>query len=925
MYLINNSDSQEDGWYDLRLDAESNKDGAQVFVDGAPVGATGGLAFMIPGGSTLSKTVEVRKGKVLNYDGLKFSLQSQCQCDPTDPLDDIMDTVRVSVHFIPSATDVAVKRPTENWTYNTKLPTSEVNGLDKHYMDVKIDGFDVNYDSFHRIMLQYKPASDSDEDWITLMSYYNDSTAYYAALDKSMNAEMINSKDGGVINYRFFMDHLPDQRYDIRAVGTSMINNIEYYNYSEVRSGIKDMYNPRLFGSAQPANGVLTVNDEIRLNFNETIAEGLLTDKNFEVTGVRNGAQSDHSVSVSFDGENDVLATEFVRNWHGKPLTVEMWILADKPQDAVLFSQGTANSAIELGITADNRLRVKVGGKETVSNNTFDYEQGTWANVALVYDGTNKVSAYYNWVELISEVETDGYAGEGSYVFGSSINGTKHYAGKMHNARIWDKELSRSRLQTNSLTILSGAESNLIAYYPMNEARGEMIADKAHGANLEMKGGTWVVPEGRAATFNGSNYLKLSTKACQVDLTMDYTIELWFRAKEGSKNAGLFSNGRGDGSEYMHSQDCIELGFDEDGKLYFCNNGITATCTGVFNDNNWHHAAVAVNRTSGRAQIYIDGKLNTYFDANDLGGIKGDYLLLGARMRYSDELETSETIDNYFEGEIDEFRIWNLYRSEAIESETNSQKLDGTEMGLLTYYPFESYEEKQGASYVIYSYSDAKVQRDASTVIPDAEVMGGGSVETSLSAPVRGKDPVSKLLYDFVVNNDALIINLKEPYDRVEKTIVTFTVSGVRDLNGNEIVSPITWSAYVDRNQLKWGDSSMSIVKKVNEEKEFTVRATNNGGSIEHFTIENMPSWLDVTPTSGTINPLSSIDVKFTVDPSLNIGTYDEVVYLRNDNNVVESLQLTVKVEGEKPSWSVNPADYQYNMSIFGKLLIDNI
>lgn len=925
MYLINNSDSQEDGWYDLRLDAESNKDGAQVFVDGAPVGATGGLAFMIPGGSTLSKTVEVRKGKVLNYDGLKFSLQSQCQCDPTDPLDDIMDTVRVSVHFIPSATDVAVKRPTENWTYNTKLPTAEVNGLDKHYMDVKIDGFDVNYDSFHRIMLQYKPASDSDEDWITLMSYYNDSTAYYAALDKSMNAEMINSKDGGVINYRFFMDHLPDQRYDIRAVGTSLINNIEYYNYSAVHSGIKDMYNPRLFGSAQPANGILTVNDEIRLNFNESIAEGLLTDKNFEVTGVRNGAQTDHSVSVRFDGENDELTTEFVRNWHGKPLTVEMWILADKPQDAVLFSQGTANSAIELGITADNRLRVKVGGKETTSNKPFDYEQGTWANVAMVYDGENKVSAYYNWVEMISEVETNGYAGEGSYRFGASTTGTKHYAGKMHNARIWDKELSRARLQTNSLTILSGAESNLLAYYPMNEARGNMIADKAHGANLEMKGGTWVVPEGRAATFSGKNYLSLNAKACQVDQTMDYTIEMWFKAKEGLKNATLLSNGRGDGSEFMHSLNCIELGFDGNGQIYYSNNGTTATCTGAFNDNNWHHVAVAANRTSGRAQIYLDGKLNTYFEANDLGGIQGDSLLLGARIWNADDLQTVGTIDNYFEGEIDEFRIWNLYRSEAIESETNSQKLDGTEMGLLTYYPFEAYEEKQGANYVVYNYNDAKVQKDPTVVIPPAKVMGGGSVETATSAPVRGKDPVSKLLYDFVVNNDALIISLKEPYDRIEKTIVTFTVSGVRDLNGNEIISPITWSAYIDRNQLKWAESDISVVKKVNEEKSFTVRANNNGGSIQYYTVENMPSWLNVTPSSGTIDPVSNVEITFTIDPSLNIGTYDEVVYLRNDNNVVEALPITVKVEGEKPSWSVNPADYQYNMSVFGKMLINNI
>ena len=201
----------------------------------------------------------------------------------------------------------------------------------------------------------------------------------------------------------------------------------------------------------------------------------------------------------------------------------------------------------------------------------------------------------------------------------------------------------------------------------------------------------------------------------------------------------------------------------------------------------------------------------------------------------------------------------------------------------------------------------------------------GGDVETKASAPVKAKGPESKLLYDFVVNNDALIINLKEPYERIEKTIVKFTVDGVRDKNGNEILSPITWSAYIDRNQLKWSDNALTVVKKLNEEKTIKVKALNKGGSIEHFTIENLPSWLEAEPASGTIDPTSSADIVLTIDPSLNIGTYDETLYLRGDNNVVEALQLTVKVEGEKPEWTVNPADFKYNMSVFGKLYINKV
>ena len=923
LYLRNNSESQDDNWYNLVIDDGSNPNGAQLLMDGAPIG--NGRALLVPAGGTLTKTLEVRKGSVMNYDNLRLMLQSQCQCDPTDFQGDIYDDVTFSVHFTPSATDVSLKKPTDNWTYNTKLPTTEVNGVQKHYMDVVIDGFDVNYDNFHRIMLQYKPSSGSDNDWTTLMSYYNDQTLYDQAVKNGMNAEMIKAADAGCIKYRWFMDDQQDQRYDLRTVGTSMINNEEVYNYSAVHTGIKDMYNPHLFGSAQPANGVLTVNDEVMLTFNEPIADGLLTDNNFSVTGIRNGAQTDHSVSVRLDGKNDELVSEFQRNWSGKNLTIEMWTLADKAQDAVLFSQGNANSSIELATTSDNRLKVKVADKTIVSDKAFDYEQGTWAHVALVYNNEGNVSAYYNYEQLISAAEVGEYNGEGAYVFGASVDGSGHFAGRMHGARIWDKVMTPARLQTNSLTMLSGAESNLIAYYPMSEAKGSVLADKAHGANLEMRGGEWANPEGRAAAFNGKDqYVKLSSgSSCVVDSSMDYTIETWFKADEAQQTATIISNGRGDGEEMGGSLNLFALNLEE-GRLVFHNNGVRVACDGSFADNDWHHVAVAVNRTSGRGQIYVDGKLNTYFEAADLGGIAAAYIHLGARVWTPADNLQQERADNFFKGEIDEVRVWNLYKSETLVENGNSNRLDGTEKGLLAYYPFETYTEWQGVKELQFSLKDQKQQADPTQKVPDA-VAVGGDVETKASAPVKAKGPESKLLYDFVVNNDALIINLKEPYERIEKTIVKFTVDGVRDKNGNEILSPITWSAYIDRNQLKWSDNALTVVKKLNEEKTIKVKALNKGGSIEHFTVENLPSWLEAEPASGTIDPTASADIVLTIDPSLNIGTYDETLYLRGDNNVVEVLQLTVKVEGEKPEWTVNPADFKYNMSVFGKLYINKV
>ena len=362
--------------------------------------------------------------------------------------------------------------------------------------------------------------------------------------------------------------------------------------------------------------------------------------------------------------------------------------------------------------------------------------------MALVYDKTGKVTAYYNFVEYISNAAVGTYAGEGSYTFGCNVNGSGNFAGKMHNARIWDKVLTSGRIQTNSLTLLSGAESNLLAYYPMNETKGTTLLDKARGANLEMNGCEWSLPEGRAANFDGNTYIRLNTgSSVVVDNTMDYTIEFWFKAEPGQTNATLVANGRGDGQDMGGSRNLFSIGF-ESGVLTFHNNEVKAVAEGDYLDNNWHHLALTVSRTTGRGQILMDGVLNTYFESQDIGGIAAAYMYLGARGWTSDANATGVIVDNYFKGTIDDFRIWNLYKNETLVANGNNERLDGTEKGLLAYYPFEHYIDWQGTKELQFTLKDMKVQKDPMISVPDA-VTYGGDTETTASAPVKDKGPVS--------------------------------------------------------------------------------------------------------------------------------------------------------------------------------------
>lgn len=922
VYMSNESEVDESVWFNLKVIDASNPDGARIFMDGSAIGS--GRRLIVPSGDVLTKTIEIEKGAALDYDNLQLVLESECQgSDDTDSYDDIADTLSLSVHFLKSCTDVMIEQPADGWTYNTKLDTATMDNLSQHYMNVVLSDFDVNYADFDHIELQYKPASGSENDYITLANFYANDSLYSVAVANGMTAEMISSSDGGKINYRWFMDNLQDQRYDLRAVAVCNIDNELTYNYSPVSSGIKDMYNPRLFGSAQPADGILGIEDEIRLNFNETIAEGYLTKNNFQVTGVRNGTETDHSVSVQFDGIDDYLASDVVRNLTAKDFTVEMWINGNA-QDAVLFSHGNVNDNINFGITADNHLFVEMNGKETRSNKAFTFDQGSWAHVAMTYTADGRVSLYYNYDEILSEELVGAYQGIGNIVVGKGFDGLRPYAGKLHNMRVWDKIRTMGELQLNSNVTMSGNDVGLMLYCPMDEGRGTVIEDKARAAHLAMYGCEWAMPEGRSTMFDGtSGYLTANTSAAVIQSDMDFTIEFWFKAEEGSKSAAMLSNGLGDGNDLGGSLNTFTIGFDENGHLYFVNNSNKVIIDGDYADNSWHHIAVTAGRVQGRVQIYMDGRLTTYFGVDKVGGIEGASLYIGARGWYSPGDAATLHVGEHFKGSIDEVRLWKLYKTAALVEEYMYKRLDGDEIGLIAYYPFEYYKEWQGALELDYTLQDQVVPGDGQTA-PTA-VVTGTAVENADIAPIVDKGPVSDLEYNYVVNNDALIITLDEPYESVEKTIVTFTAEGILDQNGNEILSPITWSAYIDRNQLKWSQNEWTDTKQLYEEYEFTVDIINNGGSIINYTIENMPSWLSAEPSEGKMDPSSTQHVTFTVREDLNVGTYNEVIYLTNEDNVSEPLELNLTVAGDIPEWSVDPSAYKYSMSVFGKMRFNNI
>ena len=123
-------------------------------------------------------------------------------------------------------------------------------------------------------------------------------------------------------------------------------------------------------------------------------------------------------------------------------------------------------------------------------------------------------------------------------------------------------------------------------------------------------------------------------------------------------------------------------------------------------------------------------------------------------------------------------------------------------------------------------------------------------------------------------------------------------------MNGNELTSPIKWTAYVNNNQLKWETGKTILTKEVLEPQSFTATIVNKSGKYENFVIDGLPSWLTVNKSAGRLNPLEKAELTFTVDNSINVGSYESRVTLTGNNGIQEMLPVSLKVTGTRPDLS---------------------
>ena len=885
--------------FKLKLDEGTNTKGAKIFIDGTAL--TGdGRAIKLTTGQIVNKTMEVYAGEDYDYEDIAIIFTSNC--DPT-----CVSKATFSVHYMPVSCEVNISTPHDKWVMNTLSPHDSIG----YYMPVVIDGFDVNYRGFDHLEFQYKLSKQSDDGWVNLCSYYANDSIYQSA---SGTKAMI--KGGRIENIRFYGERDPmEQQYDLRAVSFCRHGSSFLTRASAVLSGIKDTRPPRVFGEPEPANAILGVGDYLKLRFNEAIAGNYLDeDNNFQLLGVTNNTDFTTDASVHFTGsDRSLAATKVNRSLANKSFSIDLMVKPDNTNEKNIFFTHTddVNKRImSFGIDADNQLFILWMG---INDNSIRFIHSqpitpitAFRRVIVTYDKETKEVKFYSGTQDVTDAKASKlpadfvHAGYAPLVFGND------YAGNMLEARVWTKVLTPGEIAVTDKKRLTGYERELVAYYPMSEGKGNTMTDRAEGATLYMEEGAWTLPNGISLALKAGEQVQLDDRYLSRSDIQDATYMFWFRA---TADGTLFSAASG-----------VTMAI-ENGELVFRYGKQLSTLSSQLSTNTWHHLVLAVNRTYNTASVFLDGAMTASFDAINMPSISGPMYLGG----------------NGFAGNIDEFTVFEQALPKSFVETYDNFSPVGDEMGLMAYLPFE--EQKENASGImeqIFSINDQRVFKDANgnvvnkvlpLLIANGQEPIANLADKANHAPVRSHGLLTKLYFDWSFNNDELMINLKNADKEINKQSIFITVRDVEDLNGNPMASPAMWTAFVDKNALKWEYHQMPQIAYYGEENAFNyqeINIINYSGKRHQYAIESLPDWVTVNRPSGAMDPMEVKALHLSFSNDLPVGVYSDIIYLTDENGLSDPLRIEYTMQAEPPYDNVDKNKYPHNMSLCGEVMIGN-
>ena len=884
--LSNQTTAQITQKIDYELYIENDKWGAMANVTAnSPLSGNSYPIVLYPGQvAEVNLYVKQASPDIIHIDSLHVSFYSAGQMA-------ISDDIILAAHFQPKAEAVTLAASRD--LVNTATDSTLV---------LTASGYDLNSSILNGVMLQQRRA-DSPE-WTTIHSWVKGTPA--GDTESKLEIERIDT----LIDMHSGIFY-PDATYQFRAVTDCTVGTEQVLGLSDTITVVKDVTLPQPLYLPEPADGVLGAGDNISLTFNEDIrSQSLNKVDNFIIQSILNTDSVAHEVALRLDGGNAPVATSQSQLTLGSTsVTLCSWVKSGGTA-GTLFRHGEGKNAFRVDIDGDGYVTAYVTdehGEAKPYKSDKALPKDIWSYVAVVYDVDNgDLSAYYasgDKEDILMEAVPAGKDGHSTgYIYlGEGLTGA------MHELSLFCVPLTWTTIKAQMYLGKSHSTPSLIGYWRLDEGHGDKSEDLARSRHMRLASanGWYMENENLTMALDGTHYAGIPMGQLSTTEGVSYLVEMWMLADEQQgDNTQLLS---------MDNGQKLDLNIADNGTLVLVADSTAYSSSlnayrSPMNDHQWHHVALNVLKGSnGQASVLVDGTVVLTVAADKVPTLAGGRLWLGRGMK----------------GMLDEVRLWHGMNTQETIAERMYYRLDGSNIKeLVGYYPMEKtyYDEYDQRVFEFSTENKGYEATAATALVTDAE---GVTLSEGSDAPGLKTAPnKTNLDFGFVADERTVSVTLDHSAESLEGCTVDVTLRDYYDMHSN-VGTPITWSFVVKQNALSWNTSEVDIREKAGEDVTFTATLTNNGQGDEQWSFTELPSWLEASPSSGTIFAHGSEEITFTVKPGNGIGKYFTTVNACGSKDLDTPLDICLTVEGQRPDWAAENTGR--SMTVTGQIKIDGV
>lgn len=433
------------------------------------------------------------------------------------------------------------------------------------------------------------------------------------------------------------------------------------------------------------------------------------------------------NVALDFDGTNDYVERGTIEDFDNTNNTVEAWIYFETlpAHRSWPLHIGNGGEGQHWILENDGRLHIGAWGQSN-SQYLIPLKTREWTHIAAVSNGTDYI-VYINGHQWGTKNANFTYTSS-AFSLAKAISSGTYFEGKFDEVRVWNVARTQAEISATLHEELMGDESGLLLYYNFNEGtpetdnssfpnvldqspyaqNGDLHNFEQNGLNSNWSYGAPVHPldinqngigdvcdamicnltngdtDGDFIANNCDNCPETPTRGMAFDGTNDFinttldelspgnpvhTIELWMYidALPSSRSWPLNFGHYNTGSHHwlLEAGGDLVLGKFAGGQMRV-----------PFPVGEWTHVATVHNGSNYKAYFngVLVGEVNVSF------GTGNNNFYLGRRWTTGSE--------RYFDGKMDDVRVWDVPRSQQQIQENMNRELMGTESNLVLYYNF---------------------------------------------------------------------------------------------------------------------------------------------------------------------------------------------------------------------------------------------